>query len=372
VSLLSSLCITNKQTSPISKKTIHKGAIYLFFLLLPVLLISGCLNRRSDDVISPDTGCRISKYTATVTATGTAQVRNEEAIYEYDQLGNPIKADSSWMEGGASAANAASSRTTARYTYNGDGFLTSASSTITMQTSLAGTLINAQRSSYAAFTYTNGRVTGYTTTYTTFGGLETTVAGTFEYDAAGNLVKRTAINTYAFDPEKVKEVPTYLNGRKRTWLYEDAQLRDYVEQDGATEVRPYIIVNGLLTRENRPDYFILYTYDAQEGQVKHECHSQGKVGYYYTQEWTDGKMALESIPAYKGFPQIPAAFGGQGILKGYEFYADIPGSGMSGLISQTISRPVCIPTVPNCLPGLSGIPKAQLQRQLYSLLTATA
>jgi YD repeat-containing protein len=318
-------------------KTIFSYTFYWFVFLITAAFVSGCLNRRSDDVV-PETGCRLSKYSATVTSTGNSQTRKEEATYEYDQQGNLVRADSSWTESGDPAGNTANGLTKARYTYNGNGFLSTASSVITWQTKMSGTVNNAQRSSAASFTYTDGKVTGYTSTYTTFGGLQTTVTGTFEYDAAANLVKRTAVNTYTYDPAQVKEVPTYPNGLKRIWVYQNAQLTEYIEQVGTTEVRPYTIANGLVIREDRPAYFILYTYDPQNRLIKHEFHSQGKITYYYSQEWAEGKSAIESIPAFKGFPQIPAAFGKRGNLKKYDFYADIPGTGLSQLTSHTMTN----------------------------------
>lgn len=308
----------------------------LFFLFAFVVstLLTGCQKNSGDDV-TPDTGCRLEKYTALIQQPGSAQPRNEQATYTYDQNGLLIKADSSWtVPGDASGVNKSNGTTVTTYSYNAAGFLTASSSQTMVQTTLSpGNVSTDQRSLQTSFTYTNDKLTGYVAKSVAGSGLEITVTGTFEYDASGNAVKQTAVNTYTFDPEKTKEKPQYPSGWQRTWTYSNKQLMDYTEKSGTTEIHPYTIQNGLVTKATYPEHYTLHEYDQQQRLIKTQLFQGNKLNYYFTQEWNEGKLPSASFSLFKGFPDLQPAMGYTGIMKRFNFYADYLDSGVVQLTS---------------------------------------
>jgi hypothetical protein len=316
-------------------KTTYASLLLLGISLVCSLLFCGCQTSSTEP--TPATGCRIQKYTAVIQQPNSQQVRNEQAIFTYDDEGRLIKADSSWsVNGDANGVNKSNSSTIVTYAYNAAGFLTSASSQTIMQTTLGlGNISTHQKSIQTTFTYTQDKLTAYMARTVNFSGLEIIVNGTFEYDAAGNVAKQTAVSTYSYDPATVKEVPTYPSGWQRTWIYNNKQLTDYIEKSGSTETHPYTIQNGLVIKATYLEHYILFEYDTQQRLTKYQVFQGGKLNSYYTQTWNEGKHFYESIPAFKGFPELQPIMGKNGILKTFNYYADYTGSGVAQLTSIT-------------------------------------
>ncbi|QHT65867.1 hypothetical protein GXP67_03890 [Rhodocytophaga rosea] len=319
-------------------KTTQVSLQLLWISLICSLLLSSC--ETDSGKPTPATGCRIQKYTAVIQQPGSQHVQNEQAIFTYDNEGKLIKADSSWtISGGSSGLDNGNSSTVATYTYNAEGFLTAANSQTVRQTMIGtGNTKTDHRSLNTTFTYTQGKLTGYLANSVSFYGLATNVTGTFEYDAAGNVVKQTAVNTYTYDPNVVKEVPGYPSGWQRTWIYTDKQLTDYIEKRGAAETHPYTIQNGLVTKATYPESYTLFEYDNQQRLTKYQFFNGNKLNSYYTQTWNEGKPFFTSLPAFKGFPELQPIMGKVGVWKTFNYYADYPGSGIAQLtsISNTI------------------------------------
>lgn len=312
---------------------------FLFIVLLCFMmssLLMSCQNTDGDGV-TPDTGCRIQKYTAIIQQAGSPQIRNQQATFTYDGNGNLIKADSSWTIAGESdGMNKSKSATSATYLYNDAGFLTQASSQTILQTTLSpGNVTTQQKSLQTNFTYHNDKLSGYVTKSISASGLEILVTGTFEYDASGNVVKQTAINTYTYNPASGKEIPQYPSGWQRSWTYSNKQLVDYTEKTASAETHPYTIQNGLVTKASYDEYFTTYEYDSQQRLVKCQAFRGNKLNSYYTQEWSEGKISAATFSSFKGFPDLQPAMGYTGIIKNYNFYADHQNSGVIKLTSIT-------------------------------------
>jgi hypothetical protein len=316
-------------------KTTYASLSRLWITMVCSLLFTSCQTDSGEN--SPATGCRIQKYSAVIQQPGSSQTQNEQAIFTYDDQGKLLKVDSSWtISGGANGTNNSNSSTVASYAYNAKGFLTTATSQTVMQTNLGPGNVSIQnRSINTTFSYTQDKLTGYIARSLAFSGLEIIVTGTFEYDAAGNIVKQTAVNTYSYDPATVKEVPGYPSGWQRTWIYSNKQLTDYIEKTGGAETHPYTIQNGLVTKATYPESYILFEYDSQQRLTKYQVFNGNTLNSYYTQEWTEGRPYFASLPALKGFPQIQPIMGKTGVMKKFNFYTDYPDSGVVQLTSIT-------------------------------------
>lgn len=329
-------------------KTLSRFA-YLFAGCLALGWFSaGCDKTQLEDP-NADADCRIQRIVSTSpAASGGAQTYTNYTIdYNYDSAGRLIK--TTYTGGGNGVI------TTVDYRYNTDGYLTATHSQSVRNTDSLGVPVPGKALSYtsdADFTYTNGRLTGYTVK--SAGTIKPTVVmtGGYVYNRTGDVTQKTARNTYEYDPAVVKERPAYASGLQRTWTYANKQLTDYSEKTEGGETHPYTIQNGLITRVTNPDGYATYAYDDQQRVTKMELYNGTRLNSSYTQEWSSARVANTARPAFKGFPAVlasfvidprmgDASFGeadfGQAtyVEQAYKYFADYPGYGFVQLTALT-------------------------------------
>ncbi|MBC7890886.1 MAG: RHS repeat protein [Sphingobacteriaceae bacterium] len=253
-------------------------------LLLLVSLGTACSNRET----APQGECRIQS--STTTSTSSVSTFNERTTYEYDASGNLLSKittnQSRYLD--AQIANRANrdQTTTNRYTYNAEGYLlTSAYQFKDNYFTIDGKPATEEFVYNLTYTYANGRLSGYLQQYVINGKALSPSPNTYDYDAAGNLLRLTRGNS--------------------TWTFSQNRLVDYVEKTGSAENRPYVIDNGLVTSYTIPGGLrSVYTYDGQRRLTKMEEYVNDRLQSYYTQTYGDGKLATAAEPPFKGFPVV--------------------------------------------------------------------
>lgn len=323
-------------------------------------LDTGC-NTRTAKETSPQAECRIQKIVRT-SPTTTPGTLTDETTYAYDPQGNLLRTmqiRAGRTENG-SRISTFTHTTTANYTYNAEGYLTSYAwlSSSRSSVSLNGNVTNEpvlEHSLNTAYTYTNERVTGFTSKGVSPYGLTTNSTSAYEYDQAGQVNKETRATTYEIAPGKTPEMPAYPAGAQQTWLYRNNQLIDYTLKTGTTESHPYTIQNGLVMKSTSPGGSSTYEYDDRQRLVKFEAKdANNQVNYYYTLTWETGKPATEATPAFKGFPVRDLALGHYGVWgqqgrvtfgrveleKSYRFYANYSGTQVIPLSEFTYTNQI--------------------------------
>lgn len=278
------------------------------FRIAPVVIVSswvgwvstGCDSSSSLET-TPATDCRIQKYVA-VSKSKFYQQTNQ-STFEYDSRGNLLKTVLTTDKRPSSGVFGTQTGTkTDTYTYNAEGYLTSAT-TEELYATTTDQVIQQQITLNRRFSYTNGPLSGVTTTRIGASGITTTTTNSFEYDESGEL--RSKIETSSsvvHDPTKVKEMPSGSTGATRIWTYQKNQLVDYVERSGTSENRPFTITNGIITRIIGSNYEVRMEYDAQQRITKQETYVDGNLLDYFTQSWYDAKSSSVALPSFKGFP----------------------------------------------------------------------
>jgi hypothetical protein len=297
-------------------------------------LLVNCTPEAADDIF-PATGCRLTQYSQTYGQPNSSQSYvNEQATYTYDAEGRLSKADTvktgSEVSGDGFFRVNTDQRYTTEYRYNAEGYLTRLNSRWDQQFAPSAGPVEKRQQTYSAdFTYSGGKLTGYTSEKVGAFGLTTYVQGVFEYDGTGNLVKRTQTITYDYDPEVVQEKPVYQEIRN-TWIYADNQLVDVIYQFDGTEYRNSLIQNGLLTRTGGTDSYTEFEYDSQKRLTRQAYYRDGQLNNYFTQEWSEGLPAAAAFPAFKGFPATDSPLGKvePGVLRKFRYYYDYPDEGL--------------------------------------------
>ncbi|MCY7352256.1 MAG: hypothetical protein LH606_16600 [Cytophagaceae bacterium] len=323
-------------------KTRYTFSRALWLGLLLGWLGTGCGTRTAKET-APQSECRIQKIVRTTPGTQT-----DETTYEYDAPGNLVRTtqirDGRTVNG--ASISTGSFTTTAKYTYNAEGFLTNYAwlSSARSSFSLNGNVTTEpvlEHSTNTTYTYANGRVTGYTSKRVSPFGLTTNTTGTYEYDESGNVAKETRTTAYEIAPGKTPEMPAYPAGFQQTWLYRGNQLIDYTLKTANTESHPYTIQNGLVMKSVGPTGSFTCEYDDRQRLVRFEAKdANNQVNHYYTLAWDTGKPATEATPDFKGFPVREVAVGHYGVWgqegratfgrveleKSYQFFANYSGT----------------------------------------------
>jgi YD repeat-containing protein len=281
-------------------------------------LTGGCT--RQEQTTAPQGTCRIQQYKATTTAAAFNSTR--QANYQYDQQGNLTNVVTTLdQRPTAGTIGTQTGTTTIAYTYDAAGYVTASSSRQQTTDILADNKTNTGLVSITtSYSYTNGRLSTAIINNISAYGLTTNTTESYQYDAAGNLIRKTALSTYTYDPAITKEIPGSPTGPLRTWTYQNNQLVDYVEQSGTAEVRPITIVNGLVTSYSTTgNYKTIWEYDRQNRQTKTADYIGDTLRTMTTQNWSDAKPATASLPPFKGFPvTVPASeFGQAGVVSTY-------------------------------------------------------
>jgi len=329
-------------------KTLSRFAYLFAGSLVLGWFSAGCDKNQLED---PDANsdCRIQRIVSTSpAASGGAQTYTNYTIdYNYDSDGRLLK--TTYAGGGNRVI------TTVDYRYNTDGYLTATHSQSVRNTDSLGVPVPGKALSYtsdADFTYTNGRLTGYTVK--SAGTINPTVVmtGGYVYNATGDVTQKTALTTYDYDPAVVKELPAYASGLRRTWTYANKLLTDYSEKTEGGETHPYTIQNGLITKVTYAGGYRTHNYDDRQRETKVEVYDGDRVNSSYTVEWSKGWAADRALPVLKGFEAIQATFKlnpalgsvsfenadfGQPfyVEQAYRYFADYPGYGLVQLTALT-------------------------------------
>ena len=297
-------------------KTIH-----LFVITSLVIGFNTSCDTSSSKEVTPSTDCRIQQYIAV--SKSSFYERTNQTTYTYDDQGNLIKTTVSNNQRPTTGTVGTQTFTkTTTYTYNADGYLT-ASKIDELNQITSPTPIEEKVTTTQSFSYTNSRLSGYTTTRVGAYGITTITIGSLAYDETGGLHSKIESSSYVIhDPSKVKEMPGGSTGGTRTWIYQNNQLVDYVERSGTTEQHPYTIVNGVITKIIGSNYEIRLEYDSRQHVIKQEFYVDGTLNDYFTQTWSTAKSASVALPALKGFPNVIAVndFQQAGVLTSQKTY----------------------------------------------------
>lgn len=275
-------------------------------------LSAGCNNGNTGTI--PQNGCRIQRIVTTTKSPGTDGT--SETVYDYDAAGNLLKRTKTSVYA-YSAGGSQNTTNTDTYTYNADNFLiTSTLSTLQKTVSFTGSISTYEYTSTKTYTYINNQLAGYTERSSKFDSNITstsqpqtyTAAGTYEYDASGQLTKQL-----------------FSNGE--TWTYRNGQAVDH------TGAYPYILQNGLITKASFPGTMGLndgttrpynldqvFRYDDQRRLIQYQEFYNDTLKNYHTQEWQDGKPAELTLPAFKGHPVLKSPSGERGVLTRQRMY----------------------------------------------------
>jgi hypothetical protein len=267
-------------------------------LLVLTVLLAGCGKSNLRET-APNGLCRVEKMVSTTQS--STSTHTEQTTYAYDSGGHLTKKTVASETKYTSGPGTQTFDVTDTYAYDADGFLTTHETRVQERSPQPnGSTLTDDRSTTRTYTYTNGRVTGYATRLVSKSGT-TTLAGTYTYDDTGDLTARTETQG------------TF----ERTWTYRKGLLTDYVEKSGTDAYRPYVLQDGLVTRQTirgTPVYVAVMTYDAQQRQTKHEEFNDGKPTRYTTRTFGDVQPAEAILPLFKGFPTLRPEFGQPGVL----------------------------------------------------------
>ncbi|CAA9274625.1 MAG: hypothetical protein AVDCRST_MAG56-3272 [uncultured Cytophagales bacterium] len=301
-------------------------------------LLAGCDGRTTEEVI-PASGCRLENYTFARGQPGSGgSYVNEQATYTYDARGNLLRADT--VVHGGEASYTYQRQMTSRYTYDAEGFLSSHVSARNQRyTHSDGNTETLQQSLNIAYTYADGRLSGYVSLHSLSRnisldgtgvkkGATTRVQGSYAYDATGNLLTYTTRRTYDDLPPAGDGRPLDAEGTEMTWVYRNDQLADVIQKTGGIETRPATIVNGLVTRMNAYGGYCRNEYDGRDRLIRSEEYQDDQLIATNVQEWADGRPASDALPGYKGFPDPKPAYGRRGVLRRQHATWGVPGSGI--------------------------------------------
>lgn len=281
--------------------------------LLPALLVAGCGERNLRET-APLAVCRLEK--AVTTAQSSTYTYTQQTTYAYDSRGNLTrKTAAGEVRYQPGPVGNQTFTVTDAYAYDTEGFLTT-HTTQTQERSVRpdGSTFADDRSTTRTYAYAGGRVAGYTSRIVGASGT-TTRTGTFTYDDSGEVTTKTETSPGDFE---------------RTWTYRKGLLTDYVEKSGSGEYRPYVLQDGLVTRQTiqgTPVYVAVMAYDAQRHKIRHEEFHDGQRTRYTTWSFGDAQPAEAALPAFKGFPVLRPEFGQPGVPTTEDLYFINPTTG---------------------------------------------
>ena len=257
-------------------------------------LLTGCAGNSGE--ATPQGICRIQQYSAVDKA--QSYTTTTQTTYTYDNNDNLTKSvatiDILPMTG---TSGKKTGNTTTTYTYDTNGFLTASSyqqqTTDVVLNNVSKTEVYSILTSYS---YTSGRLSQKEEKYSgTYVAPNDNVASAYTYDANGNLTKIVVTRWNNTDYQE-------------TWSYRDNQLTDFVQKTGSSEVRPYTIQDGVITKMVFPgqtdELVVTKTFDDQKRATRIDDAINGQLDRYDVQTWTDAKPATASLPAFKGFPPV--------------------------------------------------------------------
>lgn len=261
---------------------------------------TGC-DKNSVNEAARQSACRIQQYSAISQA--KFYNRTSQINYTYDAPGNLTKTLTTYEQRPANGAvgNQTGTNTTT-YAYSDDGFLATVTSqevylTVTNKTT------REQITTTTSYSYTAGRLSGYTINRIGAYGITTKTVGTLTYNSVGAVATKTEINTsLVHDPAIAKEMPTESADITRLWTYQNNQLVDYVERIGSIEYRPLSVQNGVVTKIAGSNYEVRIMYDGLQRVVRQENYANGQLTEYYEQTWAEAKSSSGALPSFKGFP----------------------------------------------------------------------
>lgn len=296
-------------------KTIRR----VYFIITGSILIGwmagGCSH--NPDGPSPDTTCRIQQYVSRSVSSDFTSLNQTD--YEYDQRGNLSKLITTYDKRPVSGTvTSQTGTTTVTYLYDADGYLTASSSQQKLTTLFGAKTTVEQVSVATSYSYANGKLTNTQMRKIGAYGVNTSAVESYEYSSSGELVRKTAQNTYDYDPAVATEIPSSPTGPVQIWTYQQNLLTDYVEKNGSSEYRPILLQNGVVTKIMVPgsqgDYSASYEYDSQQRPVKMNEYIGGTLTRAYTQTWSDAKPSSATLPAFKGWPVLVRQMGREGVL----------------------------------------------------------
>ena len=313
-----------------------------------VLLLAACNGRTTEEVI-PASGCRLENYTFTRGQPGAGQSYvNEKATYTYDARGNLTRADT--VANGGEASYTYQRQMASQYTYDAEGFLaTHVSDWNQRYTHPDGNTETLQQSLNIAYTYADGRLSGYVSVHSLSvnisadgkgisKGATTRVQGSYAYDAAGNLLTYNTRRSYDYLPPAGDKRPLDPEGTEMTWVYRDNRLVDVIQKTSGVETRPATLVNGLVTRMNAYGGYSRNEYDGQDRLIRSEAYQDDQLISTVVQEWSDGRPPSDALPRYKGFPDAKPPYGRHGVLRKSHFTWEHPGSGIKAEVETTYNH----------------------------------
>lgn len=262
--------------------------------------VSSC-NREATDT-TPQGECRIQ--TSVIITTSIFAKSTDQTNYAYDPAGRLLGVTMTQNRQPTSGTfGTQTGSKISRFTYDASGYLT-ASATDELYTTVSNTTTREQITTTQSFSYTSGRLSGYTTRRVGAYGLTFVSVNALDYDASGELLTNTETSsTLIHDPSLAKEKPFDSGSTTRVWTYRNRQLADYVENAGTPNARkPLTIQNGVVTKIGDPNYEIRYEYDARQRITKQEIYRNGTLTEYFIQTWNEAKPASTAVPVFRGFP----------------------------------------------------------------------
>lgn len=285
----------------------------------------------AQDTTTPQTNCLLQAYSTPA----------DRTTYAFNPQGQLLNWEFNLTNGDQTMKNT--------YRYDQDGYLTASILVRTDRWYVKSGQPARQMTTTRTYSYTNSRLTGYVSESSPGAAPGNKITGTFQYDETGQLLSETATFQYTSDPKLSPEGNNLDDGNIQTWLYRQNKLADYTYQPGKSgaTTHPYTIVDGRITQINNQPAF---DYDSQGRLVKTIVYQQGNLNSYAVIEYDQGKSALETVPAFKGFPTIRSVAGVEtnlnvaiGLLgytspavqKSYTYFADYPGHGVVQLTKHT-------------------------------------
>lgn len=310
-----------------------------FFLLAVSLgLITGCDPARTEEA-ARQSPCRIEKIVATAQSDLSSQ--QDETRFAYNAEGNLAQKTFRRNLTYPSGIGNQLYTVTEAHTYNASGFLTASTTETAEQTTRPDrTVSTSKRLSSTTYAYTDGLLTRYETRDQNPYGVVTRSTVVLTYDTKGELLTKTDTRTVEAVPTEAPEKPSASTPGQRIWTYQNGQLIDYVEKNETAESRPLTLQNGLVTKMVIPGgYTQQNTYDSQQRLIKSEEFVNNKLTGYYTQEWSNAKPAVSTLPVLKGHPVTLPEFGETGVLARYNPYAMNSQTNAAQHLSEKTSTP---------------------------------
>lgn len=287
-------------------KTTQRTSYGLLACLIVSLLNSQCA-RPTADVPSLQSGCRIQQVVSTLknaTTEGTSQTQ-----YTYDAAGNLLRTVLTNRYQSGPGSNQ-SSTTTETYSYDASNFLLRKES-LTQESSVLGNQQTGfQRTLTTDYVYSDSRLASYratgTTSFTTSGSTrqQTDITNSqYAYDATGQLVQQMLNNN---------QTTTYQNGLVTAYNYTPNGLNTYTVTDGLISSAFFPGTEG--TTGKVSNLLQRRRYDDQRRPIEQRELINDTLRSYYTQAWQSGFTAEQSLPAFKGHPQIRSPYGEPGLV----------------------------------------------------------